>query len=67
MWQKNQGIKSVCSLCAGNEKWNNAFDNNKFFKVPCAGVTIKQYRVFHEKILREQMVSLPEFRTIAKR
>lgn len=26
MWQRNQGIKSVCSLCVGNEKWNNAFD-----------------------------------------
>nr|DAH31228.1 MAG TPA: hypothetical protein [Bacteriophage sp.] len=39
MWQRNQGIKSVCSLCVGNEKWKYAFDNIKFFKVPYTGVT----------------------------
>ena len=48
MCPRNQGIKSVCSLCMGNEKWKYAFDNTEFFKVPCAGVTIKQYRVFHD-------------------
>jgi hypothetical protein len=48
MWQRNQGIKSVCSLCVGNEKWKYAFDNTKFYRIPCTGVTIKQYRVFHE-------------------
>lgn len=50
MWQRNQGIKSVCSLCVGNEKWNNAFDNTKFFKVPYTGVTIflDKDRVFHK-------------------
>lgn len=47
MWQRNQGIKSVCSLCMGNEKWNNAFDNTKFFKVPYTGVKILN-RVDHE-------------------
>ena len=40
-------MKPVC----GKRKWNNAFDNTKFYKVPYTGVTIfqiKQYRVFHE-------------------
>jgi hypothetical protein len=31
----------------GNEKWNNAFDNTKFFKVPYTGVKILN-RVDHE-------------------
>ena len=47
MWQRNQGIKSVCSLCVGNEKWKYAFDNTKFFEVLCTGVTILN-KVVHE-------------------
>jgi hypothetical protein len=34
----------------GNEKWNNVFDNTKFFKVTYTGVTIflDKDRVFHK-------------------
>ena len=44
MWQRNQGIKSVCSLCVGNGKMRST--------TPILQSTVhrrdKKYRVFHE-------------------